>query len=260
MTAAVPLSDALTAHVSFLEEAVFQVHTRWPHYRRLLDDLLALAADSRFQRVVSLERAYIFGGSLFAPLFGDRCRALDCVPTGVTPTGYQAHWTDDRRCRLARPYAQCPATALSLSDACADLVVIPNLVHHEREQTTLFREVRRVLRAGGRLYVFEALLRELHQSPHDYLRYTPWGLAAVLEPLGLEMERWAPAGSPFEAVLYCWDQAIQYLPADERAARQTWLSDTLRPELLALEARCGRNQVRPSSSFPVAFGAFFRAA
>ena len=48
--------------------------------------------------------------------------------------------------------------------------------------------------------MFEPLLRELHQIPDDYLRWTPFGMARIMRQVGLEPGEPQTAGGPFEAI------------------------------------------------------------
>ena len=140
-----------------------------------------------------------------------------------------------------------------LETAGADLVLVPNLVHHVADQASLFAEFARLVKPGGKVYVFEPLLRELHQIPDDYLRWTPFGMARALENAGLQPAPPALTGGPFEAIAYCWAQALEYLPDDKRAEMSAWFYDTHMSELMAWDAVCDENKVRSHTAFPVAF-------
>ena len=76
----------LDGHVAVLAERVFQVDTKWPHFRQLLRDVRRLAEEATPQMtVVSLERGLLYGGcSLIAPLF-HHCEfiAVDCSPASA---------------------------------------------------------------------------------------------------------------------------------------------------------------------------------
>jgi SAM-dependent methyltransferase len=257
-------TGALEAHVAFLHERIFQTSTKWPHYRRLLADLSTLAATlPRASDVVILERSYVYGGnSLFAPLFPKHnVRVVDCeLATTAARDGYQKHWTDDPRCIQIQAGHRAPVTATGLPDACADALVVPNVVHHVRDQDAMFGEFARLLRPDGTGYIFEALIRELHQTPDDYLRYTPSGFETMLARHGLEMTMWKPAGGPFEAIAYCWSQALQYIPADERAEKARWFFDEHFHELIEMDSRYTRNMCRENTAFPVAYSIYFRRA
>src|SRR5437867_3116866 len=55
-------------------------------------------------------------------------------------------------------------------------------------------EIARVLRPGGWAFVSTPFLRPLHEAPHDYHRFTPWGLTELAQRCGLTVERIAPRG------------------------------------------------------------------
>jgi SAM-dependent methyltransferase len=252
---------AIQRYKAFLYHKIYQIDTKWPHFGRMLEDVTNIADAVRpEQTVVCLERAYVYGGdSLFAPLFRrGSFIAVDCeTEKAAERGGYQKHWMDDPDCIHIPADVKAPATATTLPNQCADILIVPNVVHHVREQDDMFREFARLLQPGGVGYIFEALLRELHQIPDDYIRYTPWGFETVLNRHGLKMTRWTPAGGPFEAIAYCWVQALQYLPPEERAVREEWFFDRHFPELMELDRRGLENRVRPLSAFPVAYGVYF---
>ena len=116
----------------------------------------------------------------------------------------------------------------------------------------------RILKPGGQGYLFEPLLRELHQIPDDYLRYTPWGCRAALRRAGLTLDRYETTGGPFEAIAYCWNQALEYVPDDERAAMERWFQEEHLPALLEWNARFKTNLRRDYTAFPTAFSVHFR--
>ena len=116
----------------------------------------------------------------------------------------------------------------------------------------------RITRPGGSVYVFEPLLRELHQIPDDYLRYTPFGLMHILEEVGLECGGFELEGGPFSAIAYCWDQALQYFPADKREEMQRWFDSEHFPQLMQWDEEFQTNRVRDHTSFPVSFSVVAR--
>ena len=254
--------ERVAAHERMLEERVFQVDTKWPQFRRLLQDLRALAAEMPAgATVVCLERPLLYGGySLFAPLFARQSFvSVDCSPGSAEGRGaYNAGMVDDARFVPVPTTCRAPAEATGLPDGSADLVIVPNLVHHVQDQTGLFAEMSRLLRPGGRGYIFEPLVRELHQMPDDYVRYTPRGFQVQLEAAGLVYDREVLEGGPFTAIAYCWTQALEYFPEEKRAEMERWFYDRHFPELLAWdEAHGARNLKRQHTTFPTAFGIFF---
>ena len=92
---------AVADHITMLEERVFQVRTRWPHFRLLLADLQKLAQTMPASAtVVSLERTLLYGGiSLLAPIFHrQNFVSVDCSPHLAEERGaYNAAMVDDPR-------------------------------------------------------------------------------------------------------------------------------------------------------------------
>jgi SAM-dependent methyltransferase len=94
-------------------------------------------------------------------------------------------------------------------DAVADLCTLPfrnasfdaaiNVVtlEHIRDPGRALREIARTLKPGGRLLLAVPQDWEVHQAPHDYFRYTRYGIRHLLQQAGLEPLRIQPAGGYF---------------------------------------------------------------
>ena len=94
-------------------------------------------------------------------------------------------------------------------DCIADLARLPfepasfdailNIVtlEHLREPAEALREMARVLRPGAPVLVAAPHEWEVHQSPHDFFRYTRHGLAHLLESAGFTEIEITPAGGYF---------------------------------------------------------------
>lgn len=253
----VPTSERTQAHLELLRERVFQTETKWPHFRLLLNDIEHWANKLHNNAVVvAYERTLLYGGySLLAPVFArQNFISIDGSPLSADERGaYNSAMVNDPRFIAETKSRRCPGTGSNLEDSSADFLMIPNLVHHIADQKGMFDEAFRVIKPGGILYVFEPILRELHQIPDDFLRYTPFGLKNVLEASGFEPGEYELEGGPFSAVAYCWAQALEYFPEAKRAEMSKWFYDEHFPQLLAFDEEHRTNQVRKFTSFPVSF-------
>lgn len=245
------------AHLDFLRQRVFQCDTLWPQFRLLLADLLLFSEKiDPSAVVVSLERTLLYGGfSLIAPLFST-CEfiSIDCSPPSAEERGsYNSDIVNDLRF-ISIPFTRRAFVhATGVPDASADLVLVPNLVHHIADQQGLFREMFRILRPGGIAYVFEPLVREIHQAPDDFLRYTPYGLELAFQNAGLEPGDLKTEGGPFQVISYCWTQALQYLPEPLCQHYSDWFYKQHFPDLLKLDSSYPSNLAKKHSSFPMSF-------
>lgn len=97
-------------------------------------------------------------------------------------------------------------------DAVADLNALPfqgnafdaaiNVVtlEHLREPARALAEMARTLRSGGRLLIAAPHEWEVHQAPHDYFRYTRYGLQYLLEQAGFTAIEIRACGGYFRLV------------------------------------------------------------
>ncbi len=112
----------------------------------------------------------------------------------------------------------------STLDAIGDLSRMPfrdgafaaalNIVtlEHVREPKRVIAEMARVLNAGGRLLLVAPHEWEEHQQPHDYFRYTRYGLRYLLEQAGFEDIHIEPVGGFFRLLSRRLLNALQFFP------------------------------------------------
>ncbi len=109
-------------------------------------------------------------------------------------------------------------------DAIADLTAVPfregvfdaaiNIVtlEHVREPACVLAELSRVLRPGGKLLLIVPHEWEEHQTPHDYFRYTRYGLRYLLERAGMTGIEIEPVGGFFRLLSRRLLNALQFFP------------------------------------------------
>jgi SAM-dependent methyltransferase len=81
----------------------------------------------------------------------------------------------------------CVADALSFAARSFDGVLCTQVIEHVPEPWRVAEEIARVLRPGGRLLLSAPQAWRLHEKPHDYYRFTRYGLAHLLARAGLRV-------------------------------------------------------------------------
>jgi len=72
------------------------------------------------------------------------------------------------------------AQALGLADRTFDVVLCTEVLEHLPEPQRAIDEMFRVLRPGGTLLLTTRFLFPIHDAPHDYFRFTKYGLRHLL--------------------------------------------------------------------------------
>lgn len=76
---------------------------------------------------------------------------------------------------------------LPIDDSSIDTIFCSQVIEHVPDTAKTFSEFRRVLRPGGLLILTAPHLGYLHNEPHDYYRFTNYGLAHLTESAGLSV-------------------------------------------------------------------------
>lgn len=75
-----------------------------------------------------------------------------------------------------------------------DTILCTNVLEHVSESVKGFSELARVLKRNGYIIISVPFLYPLHEAPHDYYRYTVYGLKHQLERNSLEIVHFVPLG------------------------------------------------------------------
>ena len=176
----------LKRHELFLRKKIFFTETKWPHFNLLFSDIKHLSKKiNKNSCIVSLERNNLYGGySLFAPFFNKhKFISVDCVtPTLKKRGAYNSNQIKNNKeiIHQKRNY-QFEYSKIKLKRNLADLIIIPNLMHHIKDINLVLTQSKKILKKNGKIYIFEPLVRELHQVPEDYFRVTPYGFKHLLK-------------------------------------------------------------------------------
>jgi SAM-dependent methyltransferase len=119
--------------------------------------------------------------------------------------------------------AICDLAKLSFRRDTFDAAICTQVLEHVPEPAQVLNEICRVLKPGGRLFLSAPQSWHQHQKPHDYYRYTSFGLRYLFEHAGLKVESIRPMGGYFWFLSFQL-QNINYwaFPRGMRGRRWTW--------------------------------------
>lgn len=75
---------------------------------------------------------------------------------------------------------------INLNDEVADSIISLSVMEHLCEPQVFLNESYRILKGGGEMILQVPWQWWIHEAPHDYFRYTPYGLKYMFEKAGFE--------------------------------------------------------------------------
>lgn len=87
-----------------------------------------------------------------------------------------------------------PGQPVPLADGSVDTVLSSQTLEHVPDPAFYLRECRRLLRPGGVLILTAPMQWRHHEQPHDYYRFTRYGLSHLLTQAGFTMENMQGTG------------------------------------------------------------------
>ena len=167
-----------------IEDAVVAFAQSLPGYARLLD---AGAGEGQYKRKFAKQRY-----------------------CGVDLAVGDAQWN------YAGLDAVADLTALPFRDASFDAAIHIVTIEHLREPARALAEMSRSMRSGAVLLLAAPHEWEVHQAPHDYFRYTRYGLQYLLETAGFEVQEIRAAGGYFRLLARRLLNGLQFFAGGAR--------------------------------------------
>lgn len=202
-----------SAYIDFLKQKIFKV-SEYDQFELFFDELKNFLEPCSGE-VAIVERSYIYGGrSLFAPLISTVAKpvVIDYRPDSAdSRSNYQGSWLD----QSGFDFPQADQSVLDLGTGYrfsfnqldSDTLLIPNVLHHCRDFRSLMSNMQAAMPDLKRVFVFDSYLREGHQTPDDFCRYTPSALESVMRALGFGRVTLRETGNIFDGLLYLISQA-----------------------------------------------------
>ncbi len=100
------------------------------------------------------------------------------------------------------------ACCLPIRTECADAVLLFEVLEHIGSDEQALREIFRVLKPHGRLYISVPFIYPIHDAPTDYRRFTIHGLRFLLNEAGFVSRREIQHGNSFVTALQMFNMAM----------------------------------------------------
>lgn len=103
--------------------------------------------------------------------------------------------------------------ALPFPSACFDACLNIVTLEHLPDPGAALAEIARALKPGARILLAVPHEWEVHQAPHDYFRFTRYGIAELLEQAGFSTVEIRPSGGFFRLLSRRLLNGLRFFPA-----------------------------------------------
>jgi SAM-dependent methyltransferase len=114
--------------------------------------------------------------------------------------------------KYAKSTYVCSLDAIPVEDDRFDAVVFNQVMEHLSQPMSVLRELRRVLKPGGRMICSAPLFYEEHETPYDFYRYTQFAWQFMMREAGFTIRSIDWMEGYFGTVAYQLETAARYLP------------------------------------------------
>ena len=116
-----------------------------------------------------------------------------------------------------------PLHDMPIEDGVFDAVLCTQVLEHLEWPRESVKEMHRVLKPGGKLYMTVPMSHTEHQVPYDFFRYTSYGLESICKHAGFRDIDINPFGGLWIRWAYELPRALSIFPSDEIRAKKSSL-------------------------------------
>ncbi|MGB3221275.1 MAG: class I SAM-dependent methyltransferase [Desulforhopalus sp.] len=123
----------------------------------------------------------------------------------------------------ANPHIFGDASKLPFKDGSFDTVVMLEVLEHLPNPRTALQEACRVLKKNGQIILSTPFLYPIHDSPHDYQRWTLHGLDRILSFQGMTRRQHLTMGTPIESGVLLFNLSLAWSTLNSSIAGRFFL-------------------------------------
>ncbi|KPL85984.1 class I SAM-dependent methyltransferase [Herpetosiphon geysericola] len=129
-------------------------------------------------------------------------------------------------CQVDKAYATmtyvCDLAAVPVEDQRYDLILLTQVLEHLPEPQLVLKEMLRLLKPNGTLWLSAPLFYEEHEVPFDFYRYTQFGFQQQLTQAGFQVEQTQWLEGYYGTLAYQADLAVRSLRLNPRFYGGGW--------------------------------------
>ena len=101
---------------------------------------------------------------------------------------------------------------MPIEDNIFDAILCTQVLEHLEFPRESVKEMYRVLKPGGKVYMTVPMAQDEHQTPYDFFRYTSYGLKSICEHAGLKNVKVTPFGGMWVRWAYELPRGLAIFP------------------------------------------------